>query len=332
MCELSYNNTMITITIMGGLGNQLFQIFTTIATALRNKDTFFFMEYKQLPGNPGHPRYTHWSTLFQGIRKYLTPSNNVTDKMFKSLIRWDEIGFQYTPVPTETTKYTKPLRLHGYFQSEKYFVDKYSEICAMLHLSQQQSRIKQLYGNESWSNDYMGTSQKSRILVSIHFRIGDSVLNLHIHPVMSVEYYYRAMSHIISTTTTATTTSTTPRYSFLVFYEPCDKEIVLKNVAALKHRFATDPDSPAHGRDIEFHFARDTIADWQQLLLMSVCDHNIIANSTFSWWGAYFNANPGKVICYPSIWFGPSVAHDTRDLCPESSSWVKIDATVMTEM
>lgn len=317
---------MITTTIMGGLGNQLFQIFTTIATALRNKDTFFFMEYNQLPGNPGHPRYTHWGTLFQGIRKYLTPSNHVTDKMFQSLPRWDEIGFHYTPVPTETNKYKKPLRIHGYFQSEKYFADKYAEICEMTQISQQQSRIKQLYGNESWSNDYIGTSQKSRTLVSMHFRIGDSVLNLHIHPVMSVEYYYRAMCKIISTTTTM------PRYSFLVFYEPCDKEIVLKHVAALKLRFATDPDSPAYGRDIDFHFVRDTIADWQQLLLMSVCDHNIIANSTFSWWGAYFNANPGNVICYPSVWFGPSVAHDMRDLCPESSSWVKIDATVMTEI
>ena len=318
---------MITITIMGGLGNQLFQIFTTIATAIRNNDAFFFMEYSDLPGNPGHPRHTHWSTIFRGLRRYLTPSNAITDKMFNSLARWDEIGFQHTPVPTETNKYTKPLRLHGYFQSEKYFVDKYAEICAMLQLSQQQSWIKNIYGSETWSNDYPASPQKSRILVSTHFRIGDSVLDLHIHPVMSVEYYYRALSHIISTTTTTATATTTPlRYSFLVFYEPCDKNIVLKHVAALKHRCATDTTGPAYGRDIEFHFVRDTIADWQQMLLMSVCDHNIIANSTFSWWGAYFNANPAKIVCYPSIWFGPSVSHDTRDLCP--ASWAKIVATM----
>lgn len=310
---------MITITIMGGLGNQLFQIFTTIAAALRNHDTFFFMEYQQLPGNPGHPIYTHWGTLFRGLCQYLTPSNAVTDKMFQSLVRWDEIGFQYAPVPTETTKYTKPLRLHGYFQSEKYFSDKYAEICEMIQLPYQQIWIKQIYENEWWSNDYIASPQKSRILVSTHFRIGDSVLNLHIHSVMSVEYYYRALSHIIATTTT---THENPRYSFLVFYEPCDKNIVLKHIAELKHRCATDTNGPAYGRDIEFHFVRDTIADWHQLLLMSVCDHNIIANSTFSWWGAYFNANPQKVVCYPSVWFGPGVSHDTRDLCPKS--WMKI--------
>ena len=110
---------MITTTIMGGLGNQLFQIFMTVATALRNGDTFFFMHHHELPGTLGYPRYTFWSTIFRGLRKYLTPSNDVNDRMFQSLPRWDEIGFQYTALPTKTVKYPKPLRIHGYFQSEK---------------------------------------------------------------------------------------------------------------------------------------------------------------------------------------------------------------------
>jgi hypothetical protein len=313
---------MLTITIMGGLGNQLFQVFTTIASALRNRDTFFFMNYERLPGNPGHPRYTHWTTLLRGLRKYLTPSNSVTDKMFQSLPRWDEIGFQYTAVPTDTVKYTKPLRLQGYFQSEKYFQDKYTEICDIIQLREQQTWIKNIYGSEQWSMDYQGNPMKKRILVSTHFRIGDSVQNLHIHPVMSLDYYYNAISHIIAST------APSDCYSFLVFYEPCDKAIVEKHVKELKHRCATVPDGPAYGRDIQFHLVRDTIADWQQMLLMSVCDHNIIPNSTFSWWGAYFNANPAKIVCYPSIWFGPGVSHDTRDLCPPT--WVKLEASIIT--
>jgi len=304
---------------MGGLGNQLFQIFAVIAAALRNHDTFFFMRQDELEGNPGHPRYTHWTTLLRGLRRYLTPSNDTTERMFQSLPRWDEIGFHYSAIPTETVKYPKPLRLHGYFQSERYFADKYAEICDMLQLREQQTWIKQLYDNETWSGDYsdgkLGSTRRE--LVSIHFRIGDYVKNLHIHPVMTVEYYYRAISHII-----ATAPSVPSAYSFLIFYESRDKEIVLNHIAELKHRCATDIHGPAYGRDIQFHFVRDTIADWQQLLLMSVCDHNIIANSTFSWWGAYFNANPGKVVCYPSVWFGPGVGHNTRDLCPES--WTRI--------
>ena len=308
---------------MGGLGNQLFQIFTTIAAALRNNDTFFFMQQDELAGNPGHPRYTHWSTIFRGLRSYLTKSNDITHKMFQSLPTWNEIGFHYTAVPTETAKYPKPLHLHGYFQSEKYFADKYHNVCEMVQLSQQQSWIKQLYSNESWSQDYAGCTVKKRTLVGIHFRIGDSVFNLHIHPVMTVEYYYRAISRIIDS---ASAHSASAPLTLLVFYEPCDKDIVVRQIAELKQRCATDVNGPAYGRDIQFHFVRDTIADWQQMLLMSVCDHNIIANSTFSWWGAYFNANPQKVVCYPSVWFGPGVAHNTKDLCPES--WVKIDAAV----
>jgi hypothetical protein len=321
--------TMITATIMGGLGNQLFQIFAVIAAALRNHDTFFFMQQHELEGHPGHPRYTHWTTLFRGLGRYITPSNDTTDRMFQSLPRWDEIGFQYTALPTETVKYPKPLRIHGYFQSEKYFADKYTEICDMLQLREQQTWIKQLYDNETWSGDYSdGTSVSTRReLVSMHFRIGDYLLYTHLHPVMTVDYYYRAISHIVASASSTSASSATSAYSFLVFYEPRDKEIVLKNIAEIKHRFATDVDGPAYGRDIQFHFVRDTIADWQQMLLMSVCDHNIIANSTFSWWGAYFNANPRKVVCYPSVWFGPGASHDTRDLCPESSSWVKVDAT-----
>jgi hypothetical protein len=59
------------------------------------------------------------------------------------------------------------------------------------------------------------------------------------------------------------------------------------------------------------------------MLLMSVCDHNIIANSTFSWWGAYLNQNPSKIVCYPGTWFGPALKHDTRDLFP--TDWVKMN-------
>ena len=58
------------------------------------------------------------------------------------------------------------------------------------------------------------------------------------------------------------------------------------------------------------------------MLLMSNCNHNLIANSTFSWWGAYFNSNTERKVCYPSVWFGPECRNSTRDLFPEN--WVKV--------
>ena len=69
---------------------------------------------------------------------------------------------------------------------------------------------------------------------------------------------------------------------------------------------------------------KDDIPDWKQLLIMSICHHNIIANSTFSWWGAYFNTNPTKLVCYPNAWFGiKKQNYIMNDLFPEN--WKKID-------
>ena len=63
--------------------------------------------------------------------------------------------------------------------------------------------------------------------------------------------------------------------------------------------------------------------DWEEMLVMSLCQHNIIANSTFSWWGAYFNENKEKIVCYPSLWFGEALSHyNTKDLHP--TKWTRI--------
>ena len=64
------------------------------------------------------------------------------------------------------------------------------------------------------------------------------------------------------------------------------------------------------------------LEDWEQMLLMSMCYHNIIANSSFSWWSAYFNSNINKIVCYPSVWFADKANIDTSDLCPKR--WKKI--------
>jgi hypothetical protein len=74
---------------------------------------------------------------------------------------------------------------------------------------------------------------------------------------------------------------------------------------------------------ITFVKADRTMEDWEQLLFMSLCEHNIIANSTFSWWGAYLNSNDDKIVCYPEQWFAPEVTNKPlHDLCLDY--WVAI--------
>lgn len=74
----------------------------------------------------------------------------------------------------------------------------------------------------------------------------------------------------------------------------------------------------------EFVAVDTNIPDWQQMLLMSCCNSNIIANSTFSWWSAYSNPNKNKIICFPAIWFGPNLSHNNiNDMFP--NNWFKIE-------
>lgn len=61
----------------------------------------------------------------------------------------------------------------------------------------------------------------------------------------------------------------------------------------------------------------------KELSEMSCCEHNIIANSTFSWWAAWLNQNPDKIAIAPQVWFGPENAHlETKDIVPKN--WVRL--------
>ena len=98
----------------------------------------------------------------------------------------------------------------------------------------------------------------------------------------------------------------------LYFCEDADFDEVLEKIYNLEQIFP----------ELIFMRGDNMLQDWEQMMLMSLCSHNIIANSTFSWWGAYFNTNPTKIVCYPGTWFGPKAGHDTSDLFPED--WIMI--------
>jgi hypothetical protein len=127
--------------------------------------------------------------------------------------------------------------------------------------------------------------------VSMHFRLGDYVSIQQYHPVMSIKYYINALRLMIDRLST-------DQFRVIYFNESQDQSTVNVSIKVLSKTFP----------NLVFVQA-DLSEDWEQMLLMSVCNHNIIANSSFSWWGAYFNANPDKIVCCPDImteWCHPS--------------------------
>jgi len=142
---------------------------------------------------------------------------------------------------------------------------------------------------KNYINEKYGNILKTPDLTSIHVRRGDYIKFSQIHPLCTPEYYSQA-SRIVS-----------PSASFMIFSD--DIEWCKNNL------------------DIQNTFFVEEEKDYIDLYLMSMCKNNIIANSSFSWWSAWLNTNPAKIIIAPKIWFGPGAPHDIADLLP---GWKKI--------
>lgn len=285
---------MITVLINGGLGNQLFQVFATLATAIRTGETCYFI---YTTSDATGKRATYWNTLLHHLKPMTVLSTQANMQRFMQLPTYQEAGFHYTKIPRKTA-----MKLVGYFQSDKYFADVRDKIYEKLQLLEQQHHIRAMFAESSWFI-------AGAVTVAMHFRIGDYTHIQEAHPILLLEYYKQALKHVIQHTNGHP-------LNVLIFSEAQDIAVIMGHLQELKAEFTSQ---------CQFNMVPDTIEDWKQLLLMSVCDHNIIANSTFSWWGAYFNQNPDKIVCYPSTWFGPALQnHDTRDLFP--AKWVKIQS------
>lgn len=282
---------VITCQIQGGLGNQLFQIFATIAYAMENKDAFVFLYDAESSSITKRP--TYWNSFLLPLLKY------TTSVPWQNPIVVREYGFEYNTLPSipEDMK-SSTICLQGYFQSARYFEKYYSQISGLIHLEEQQALMKRIYER---TYNFSNTA-------SMHFRLGDYKHLQDCHPIMPYEYYRNCIRHIISNTEIR---------NFLYFCEQEDELVVSYTISILTKEFES------YG--CIFTKASDKIEDWKQVVMMSCCQHNIIANSSFSWWGAYFNANPNKIVCCPDVWFGPKMAsHNLKDLFPSSPSWVKI--------
>lgn len=128
--------------------------------------------------------------------------------------------------------------------------------------------------------------------IAIHVRRGDFVKLKHIHPPQTKEYYLNAIKKIET-------------------FNNIDKYVIFSDdIKWCKNTF-----------DINKSIFIENEKDYVEIFLQSQCNHNIISNSSFSWWGAYLNINPSKKVIAPKIWFLGD-KYNPKDIVPDS--WLKM--------
>jgi hypothetical protein len=255
---------------------------------------FFFLN-NQLLGNISSGttiRHTYWETFLSSLKPFLKNMNEIPQLMFIK-----EKDFTYNPLPENFEEKMGTL-LVGYFQSPKYFERCKEVIYKLLKIDLKKLIVK----------TKVNINFEDMNIISLHFRFGDYKRYPNVYPLLYELYYKNALSYIVNELSNNT--------ELVVLYF-CENESlsevndIIKN---LKEYFS----------NISFQRADPLLEDWEQMLLMSLCNYNIIANSTFSWWGAYLNTNICKIVCYPDKWFMPQANKDTKDLFLDD--WIQISS------
>lgn len=177
--------------------------------------------------------------------------------------------------------------INGYFQSEKYFLDIKDILYKQFSLKNNTNNLVKEYENEIL---------KSKSSCSLHVRRGDftNAQNINIHGVCTKQYYQNAMKLINNNDV-----------CYFVFSD--DISWVKQNLNIKNAIYVSD----------------QNINACDDMYLMSKCEHNIIANSSFSWWGAWLNQNKNKLVIAPKVWFKDEKlqAQSCDIVC---DSWMKI--------
>ena len=279
---------MITCNLMGGLGNQIFQIFATISYAIKSRNKFKFLNVSTLGTGSTNIRNTFWNSFFNRLKPFLY--DNISQPIH--VIREKDFTFNELPI---YEMISNDCLIYGYFQSYKYFHENYEMICRIIGLQKTKEKLIQKL---NLNGEYL------KKCVSIHFRLGDYKKLQPIYQLATYDYYINSLRFIQN--------KTNETFTVLYFCEDHDIDDVLETINKLKEEIS----------DYKFIRGENTLEDWEQMLFMSCCHHNIIANSSFSWWAAYFNSFTDKIVCYPSVWFGEIAKNNTKDLCPPE--WNKI--------
>jgi hypothetical protein len=295
---------MIIIRITSGLGNQLFQYAMARAFTLRNNallklDISFYKDnYHRIYGLNRFNIHEEIAT-YEEINSLKT--NNISSGYFSKLIKRinsKRINLindtyikekSYCNFDSDIFKYHDNKYFDGYWANEKYFIDFESQI------------RKEFTLKRSSNSDYSTWFEfiENSNSVSVHIRRGDYLSN-DLFCALPFSYYEKAVNYLFE------------HISNPVFY------IFSDDISWVKTNMKFAP-------NVFYVTVKNPPIDYVELILMSRCKHQIIANSTFSWWGAWLNENTQKIVIAPKKWYSNKSAqkqYSKGSLIP--SSWIKI--------
>lgn len=286
---------MIISELSGGLGNQLFEYAAAHSLARRHGTTIAMNLFA----------YTQDKLRQYLLDAYALPQNFASEGEINAL-RGNRLFAsgrlrRLLPLPANPHLYIEPhfhydaafeqlgdeVYLRGYFQSERYFADYADE-------------VRKLFTLQQLPESAMSSQiQQAEMPVSLHVRRGDYVAIQAVlaqHGTASTDYYERAIAII---------RALYPKASFFVFSD--DIPWVREHMGFIPAPVFVEGDTQRPQTDLH---------------LMSLCQHHITANSTFSWWGAWLNGKPGKQVIAPRQWFAQDRmrAMNTVDIYP--AGWI----------
>ncbi len=285
----------ILIKLQGGLGNQLFQYALGLNLQKKfNIPVLFDLEdYDKASNRPGFAqRDIFLNALGLSFEKSENPVFSLYSYPFsiKNIIKYQlkkALGSpafvwirenDFHKIPEVVEKY--PVYLDGYWQSEEYFIENADVIKNKLKYS----------GTLDYKNERLRKEIRNKESVSVHIRRGDYVsnpANNQKYGTCSFAYYSKAIDVIKG------------RMHDPCFYFFSDDPLWVRD------RFQNEKNA------VYIDWNQDT-ESWKDLVLMSSCRHHIMANSTFSWWGAWLGEQERTIILAPQQWFADQSFNDRR--------------------
>jgi hypothetical protein len=293
---------MVIVRLMGGLGNQMFQYAAARRMSLAHKmlltlDISSFARWRDRAYALHHFDIQEAFATPEQLRQVTGPAAKGMGRLAFRLRRRFRIGYDWTWIHERTLspfdqRVLRPHRrvyLDGYWQSEKYFTDIADTIRREFTLDLQPDPRTQEIADQIAATES----------VSVHIRRGD---------------------YVADPRKTLTRSVCTPAY-----YRRCVALVVERLVNPHLFLFSDDPGWVAANMSFECPVTlvsgSSPHREYADLQLMSACRYHIIANSSFSWWGAWLDPRPDKLVLAPRRWMNdPRV--DDRDVVP--AAWVKV--------